>query len=206
LNFPEIWEGGKDKNMTKETKKHLDTYLSQHYQWLEKNIRDNIAKGKMCDYVDDLLHQQIIEIYNSKDEEKIAKMLVEDKLRWYILTCAGFSLRSSTSPFYKIHRQQKFWSRENYIDGGGEHDSHSGLGILDKAILPEDDYDKMTLYDCSMKALENMFWYNRTLMVDYFIEGETLPQMYKKYNISKGSLVKDINVGINIIRTKCNHC
>lgn len=199
-------EGGKDKNMTQENKKQLDIYISTHYQWLEDNIRKNIAKGKMSGYISDLLHQQIMEVYNSKDEEKISLMVIEDKLRWYILTCSGFSLRSSTSPFYKIHRQQKMWSRENYTDGEGNHETHQGLGILDSAIEPEHDFDHETLHECFDRAFSELHWYSRTLMSKYWLEGWTLPEMYKHYSISKGHLVKDINIAINEIRNKCKHC
>jgi hypothetical protein len=192
--------------MTQENKKQLDTYIANHYQWLEANIKNNIAKGRMGEYAEDLLHQQIMEIYNSKDEEKIERMVIEDKLRWYILTCAGFSLRSSTSPFYKIHRQQKMWSRENYIEGGGDFDSHSGLGILDSLVDPDKDYDHETLHECFERTFNDLHWYSKVLMTKYWYDGWSLPQMYKHYNISKGHLVKDMNKAINEIREKCSHC
>jgi DNA-directed RNA polymerase specialized sigma24 family protein len=55
-----------------------------------------------------------------------------------------------------------------------------------------------------MRELQNLHWYYRTLIQQKYFEGLTLSEMRQKYNITLGSLTKDIKIGYAIIREKCN--
>ena len=194
LNFPGIWEGGKDKNMTKSTKDRIDKWVGEMYVWLNGEIKTNIAKGRMSQYADDLTIHMIETIYN-QDEEKVIKMLDNDKLQWWLLTGASMQLRSSTSPFYRIYRKEKGWSREEGIEG-------SNSNIFERPFEPYED----ELYECFIQEYDNLHWYLKKIMDRYWIQGETLTEIHKYYNISKRHLIKDINKAINQIREKCQHC
>lgn len=182
-------------------KERLDKWVTEHYEWLRNEISTNIAKNQMSEYADDLLHHHLSEIYKMNDD-KLLQMLDDNKLQWYLLTCAGFSLRSKTSPFYITYRRHKFDTRENYSDGGGDHNNHIGLGILDKIYEPYED----DLYECFQRELDNLHWYQKTLMSRYWLENWNLTKMYKHYNISKIHLIKDLNSAMDIIRDKCKDC
>ena len=195
LNFPRIWRGGKDKNMT--TKQKLDKWVSDHYKWLDGQIRKNIAKGQMADYADDLLQEMILFVYGMK-EEKIEMLLDGGKLKWYVLTGAGMQLRSSTSPFYRRIRKHKMSARENGLEG-------SDSNIFEKP----DDTEELSIecyYTCMKREIENLHWYNKTLLKEYWEQGMHLEELHKKYNISKAHLTKDLNAAVLQIRENCKEC
>lgn len=194
MTFPRIWEGGKDKIMKKELKDRIDRWVSERYEWLLGEIRTNIAKHQMSQYADDLTIFMIESIYNLP-EEKITQLLDDDMMGWYLLTGAGRQLRSSTSPFYRIYRKEKSWSREEGIES-------SLKNIFDRPDEPYND----DLYECFREEFDNLHWYLKTIMNKHFIEGNTLQEIYEYYNIGKTHLVRDINTAINQIRTKCQHC
>lgn len=185
--------------MTKEEK--INTFVSEHYEWLMKEVKKNIAKGKMTEYGEDLLHHILLDLYKLSDE-KIDQLLDDEKMKWYILSGCGLQLRSSTSPFYRVHRKEKMSARENYIGGGDHEFNYSGTkGILEQEYIP---YEGDPLYDCMMDEIESLHWYYRQLIQDKWIEGLTLAQMREKYGITLSSLSKDLKVAYEVIRTKCN--
>ena len=184
--------------MTKEKK--LNKFISEHYEWLMREVKKNIAKGKMSEYAEDLLHHVILDLYKM-NEDKINQMLDDDKLKWYILSGCGLQIRSSTSPFYRIHRKERMAARENYTSGDDhEFTFTGGVGILEQEYVP---YEEDELYKCMMEELENMHFYYRTLIQDKWMANMTLNQMREKYGITLSSLSKDLKVAYEIIRTKC---
>jgi hypothetical protein len=185
--------------MSKEER--INKFVSENYKWLMKEVKKNIAKGKMSEYAEDLLHHILLDLYKLS-EEKVNQLLDDEKMKWYILSGCGLQLRSSTSPFYRVHRKEKMASRENYTGGDDHEFSYSGgMGILDQVYEP---YQEDELYKCMVRELGNMHFYYRTLIQDKHFEGLTLNQMREKYNITLASLTKDIKVGYAIIREKCN--
>ena len=175
-------------------KNKLDRWVEEWYEWLKREISRNIAKGIMSEYSEDLLHHLIIDLYKLPDE-KLNQMIDDDKLRWFTLRAAGMQLRSSTSPFYRIHRREKMNSRENGLPG-------SDKNIFDGIYEPYED----GLYECFQREMGNLHFYHKALMDKYWIEGWTLTQVYKHYNISKSHIIKDLNEAMTTIRTKCNQC
>ena len=184
-----------DRNMT--IKDRLDRFINKEYKWLRSNIVHNIAKGQMKDYADDLLQEMIIQLYGMK-EEKIEMLLDGGKLKWYVLTGAGMQLRSNTSPFYRRIRKHKMSARENGLDGS---DSNIFERIDDTEELSTECY-----YICMQREIENLHWYNKTLLQEYWIQGLHLDDLHKKYNISKKHLTKDLNAAILTIRENCEEC
>ena len=184
--------GRKDKIMT--TKNKLDRWVSEWYEWLKKEISRNIAKGIMSEYAEDLLHHLILDLYKLPDE-KLNQMIDEDKLRWYLLKGAGMQLKSSTSPFYRIHRREKMNSREHGLPG-------SDKNIFDGIYEPYED----GLYECFQREMGNLHFYQKALMDKYWIEGWTLTQVYQHYSISKTHIIRDLNSAMTTIRNKCKDC
>lgn len=186
--------------MTKEDK--INKYVSEWYGWMLGEIKKNIAKDGMKMYSEDLLHHVILDLYNLP-APKITQMVDDGKLRWYVLRGCALQLKSSTSPFYRLHRKEKMQSRENYSHNHPASTSHRG--ILEREY---EEYDAVIerLQECFDREVANLHWYQRHLMERYWIEKMTLDELHKKYNISKVHLIKDINEALDIVREKCKDC
>lgn len=178
------------------TKQKLDKFIEKEYRWIEREIKNNIAKNQMTDYADDLIQEMMIQLYNMK-EEKVEQLLDNGKLKWYILSGAGMQLRSSTSPFYLKIRKHKMYARENGLEGSDKNMFETG------AIYEE--YEE-ELYTCFKYELENLHWYSKTILKEYWLEGHTLESLRIKYGISKRHLTKDINAAMKTIQENCNKC
>ncbi len=178
-------------------KDRLDRWMNEHYEWLEGQIKTNIAKSKMSDYADDLLHEMIIQLYKMK-EDKLEQMLDNGKLKWYVLSGAGMALRSNTSPFWNKHRKHKMYTRESGLEG-------SDKNIFDK-IDDTEELSTECYFTCMKREIESLHWYNKTLLKDYWVDGLHLEDLHKKYGISKAHLTKDLNVAILVIRENCKEC
>ena len=180
--------------MTKNTKNRIDKWVGERYEWLLGEISTNIAKGQMEQHAGDLTIHMIETLY-FQPEDKIIQMLDDDKLGYWLLVGASQQLRSSTSPFYRLYRKEKSWSREDGL-------STSFNSIFDR---PEEEYDD-SLMECFQHEYKNLHWYLKELMNKYWYEGQTLQEIHEYYNISKRHITKDINKAINQIREKCNNC
>jgi hypothetical protein len=179
------------------TKQKLDKFVEKEYKWIDREIRNNIAKNQMADYADDLLQEMIIQLYNMK-EEKIEQLLDNGKLKWYVLSGAGMQLRSSTSPFYQRIRKHKMSAREFGLPG-------TDANIFEK-IDDTEELSTECYYICMQREIENLHWYNKTLLQEYWIQGLHLEDLHQKYKISKAHLTKDLNAAILQIRENCKEC
>jgi len=178
-------------------KDRLDDWVRREYKWIDREIRANIAKNQMRDYADDLIQEMMIQLYNMK-EEKIEQLLDNGKLKWYVLSGAGMQLRSSTSPFYQRIRKHKMYAREFGLPGT---DANIFERIDDTEELSTECY-----YICMQREIENLHWYNKTLLQEYWMQGLHLDDLHAKYKISKKHLTKDLNAAILQIRENCEGC
>jgi len=178
-------------------KDRLDDWVRREYKWIDREIRANIAKNQMRDYAEDLIQEMMIQLYNMK-EEKIEQLLDNGKLKWYVLSGAGMQLRSSTSPFYQRIRKHKMYAREFGLPGT---DANIFERIDDTEELSTECY-----YICMQREIENLHWYNKTLLQEYWIQGLHLDDLHAKYKISKKHLTKDLNAAILQIRENCEEC
>ena len=188
--------------MTQQTKEEkINKFVAENYTKLLYEVKKNIAKSKMSEYAEDLLHHIILDLYKMNDA-KIDQLLNDNKMFWYLLSGCGLQLRSSTSPFYRVHRKHKMSARENYTSGDDhEFTFTGGMGILEQVYEP---YEEDELYQCMLREIENLHFYYRILLEEKWFKGMTLNQMRDKYNITLSSLSKDLKVAYEIIRTKCD--
>ena len=178
-------------------KDRLDDWVRREYKWIDREIRANIAKNQMRDYADDLIQEMMIQLYNMK-EEKIEQLLDNGKLKWYVLSGAGMQLRSSTSPFYQRIRKHKMYAREFGLPG-------TDANIFER-IDDTEELNTECYYICMQREIENLHWYNKTLLQEYWIQGLHLDDLHAKYKISKKHLTKDLNTAILQIRENCEEC
>ena len=72
---------------------------------------------------------------------------------------------------------------------------------LDISTEDEDEYNECV--ECIFREIENLHYYYKTLLTDKFIKGMTYQELHEYYSISKNSLLKDIKVGVEILKQKC---
>ena len=181
-------------SMTRETKDKINKWVSDNYVWYLGEVSKNIAKGQMNQYADDLVIHMIETLYTQADE-KIHQMIDDEMLGRWLLIGASQQLRSSTSPFYRIYRQEKSWARESGMEG-------SFNNIFER---PETVYDD-SLMECMKEELDKLNFYDKEIMSKYWFEEMSLQEIHKYYGITKLSLTRDINRVINQIRTRCQNC
>jgi hypothetical protein len=165
--------------------------IERYYDWLKREIKQNIAKDGMSGYAEELLHFIIMELYN-KSPEKKQKLLDDNKIPFWILTSSGLQLRSSSSPFYNLIRKNRLQARS------GDSDFEEHIEIQD---IP---YDS-EMYDCFKKGMEQLNWYNRKLLEEKFLNQLSFKAISEKYNISTKHLRKDVYIALLEIRKFCKY-
>ena len=177
--------------------------------WYPKMVKDSkqIAGANFDKYGEDLLAHCLEDFLVNKSIDYQYKVAIKDnKLVNYIGYSMGIAIKSSSSPFWFKYRKEAYNSRGIYLieDGREEIDPLIEIGadeIDDEFDSPA--YIKNNL-DCLRYALENIHWYDKILIEQYYIKGMTFRDMHKKYNISLNSLKKDINSALNKIRKICS--
>ena len=124
------------------------------------------------------------------------KVCVEDDaILNYMGRAMSLNLRSSTSPYWSHIRRDSYNFRGLYL---AESDKDYITGNYD--IIQEQEMDN---YSCMLQALEQLDFYHKPLLTDYYLHGLNYSQLNKKYGISPNHLKKAIDKGISIIRQQC---
>lgn len=163
----------------------MDKWISDNYQRLHSNacrITSNADKAS------DILHICILSILEAP-ADKQSMLLDGGKLENFITMCVNTQWKSSTSPYHNTHRKQGYLEVE-YVDW--KHDMEA---------------DELSEYDiqcdCIFSQIDELHFYYKILLTDKFILGLTYAQMNEKYRISKNSLLKDVKVGVEMLKQKC---
>jgi hypothetical protein len=177
-------------------------------QWYPKMYRDSmqISGANFEKYGDDLLAFVLEDFLCNKDLKYQYKVAVQDnKLPNYIGYSMGLQIKSSSSPFWFRYRKEGYNSRGIYLveDGREEIDPLVEIGEEMDVEFDSPAYVKNDL-DCVRYALEQLHWYDKILIEEYYIKGLTFRDMHKKYNISLNSLKKDINSALAKIKNICS--
>jgi hypothetical protein len=122
--------------------------------------------------------------------------VTDDAILNYMGRSMSLNLRSSTSPYWSHIRRESYNYRGIYL---AQSDKDYITGNYD--TIQEQEMDNM---GCVLKALEQLDFYHRPLLTDYYLNGLNYTQLNKKYNISPNHLKKAIDTGISIIRQQCN--
>ena len=189
-----------------EMKKQINAKVTQ---WYAKMYRDSmqISGANFEKYGNDLLAYCLEDFLCNKDIEYQYKVAVQDnKLPNYIGYSMGLQIKSSSSPFWFRYRKEGYNSRGIYLAEDGSVEIDPSVEIEVDEIDDEFDspyYIKNDL-DCVRYALEQLHWYDRILVEEYYIKGVTFRDMHKKYNISLNSLKKDINKALAKIKNICS--
>lgn len=181
--------------MTQEEK--VNKWIEENYTWYDKEVRMNIAKGAMAKFADDLVHEMVMSLYNISPEKWDNIENEGAGIKYYLLSSTGLTLRSNTSPFWRKIRRERMNAREQGLPG-------SDSNIFDRGEVYEE-YDE-SLYQCFKREMENLHWYQKRIMDEYWFQNMNLDEIREKYGISKRHLVKDLNQAIYDIREACKDC
>ena len=176
--------------------------------WYPKMVKDSkqISGANFEKYGEDLLAHCLEDFLVNKSIDYQYKVAIKDnKLVNYIGYSMGIAIKSSSSPFWFKYRKEAYNSRGIYLveDGREEIDPLVEIGEEMDVEFDSPAYVKNDL-DCVRYALEQLHWYYKVLIEDYFIKGLTYQDMHKKYNISLNSLKKDINKALVKIKNICS--
>ena len=136
----------------------------------------------------DILHQCLMEFLSYPDEKK-ERIFKQGKLENYITMCVNIQYKSVSSPYHRIHRKQGM-KEDEYMDW--KHD------------IEDNEYSLYNIKcDCIFNNISQLHFYYRALLEKKFLEGYTYQMLHEHYRISKNSLIKDIKVGIEMLKQKC---
>ena len=165
--------------------RQINKWIEENYERLHSNacrITSHPEKGY------DILHQCLMEFLGYPDEKK-EKIFNQGKLENYITMCVNIQYKSVSSPYHRIYRRQGM-NEDEYFDY--KHD------------VMNDEYSLYDIQcDCIFEQIPNLHFYYRELINKKFVEGMTYHQLYEFYGISKNSLIKDIKIGIEMLKQKC---
>ena len=162
--------------------------------WINRNYNKlvgNVSRITKCeDKAMDVLHHCVMDFIQLPDSNQ-QQMLRDGKIENWLTKCAHLQYKSSSSPYHYQNRKVRMLEDE-YIEY--KHDDGD-----------EDDYDFQldVCLECLEREVKHLFWYNRILIEKKFLENWTYAQLHSYYGISKQSLVRDIKVGLEILKGKC---
>ena len=188
--------GGKDKIMTQEEEDKIiadrDRWFRNNMKWLQHDVKHKICKnsGPMKDYADDLLQVAVLQFLN-KPLEVQYQMISEEKAGWYILVTCTRHIQSSTSPFYNQIRKHKMSARSGALPDNSNEDEN-------------EPFEEFEWYQCYKRVSGSMSFYYRALLEDKYMHQLTFDEIRAKYDITKNSLVNDIQLALQYVRCKCD--
>ena len=121
------------------------------------------------------------------DKDRQIEIVNGGKLEHFITKGVSLNYNSSTSPYYRTYKKRK---HTELYDVHSDDDEEWRLAYHNKC-------------ECVNEAMDEMFWYSKTLIHEKYFVGLTYQQMNQKYNISLNALVRDVKEGLEFIKQKC---
>lgn len=171
-----------DKNYTDQEKhKIINDAITEMYTQLQGNAT-NVATYNSDKWADNLL-ADTLERYLRRPIEDRWEIFMQGKLERYLTSAMSLALRSSTSPFF--HRYRKVYTKiadQHLTSDGGEWEvDESGDNKMLKLAAEE-----------AGKAVNELHFYDRQLIKDYFYSGYNLTEIGEMYNINAQRVGRDI--------------
>jgi len=168
-------------------------WFSKNYNFLLREIKNNIANGIMGGYAEDLLHI-VIEGLMSKPYNMRLQMYQDSKIGNWVLKACAFQIKSGTSPFY--NQLRKYYDRNYKQSNEFEYGWYSETQIHDES-----------LYDCFRRVLtDECNWYEQKLIDLKYYQNYTYTQLNEEFGLPLSTLKAEYNRVFEIIRNKCKYC
>ena len=189
------------KILTEEEKKReIDRAITQAYPKMLKDMKRITSFN--FELWGDLLHFCITEFLSKKSTDYQYKVCVTDnKITQYMGRSMSMNLKSTTSPFWHTHRKNGYNSRGVYL---AEYDEFKIYDYEEPQELNIEVKD-MNPLECVMWALEQIDFYHRTLLEEYYLKDMTYKDIRKKYGIPLHHIRWDIEKGVKLLQQHCKH-
>ena len=165
----------------KEKHQIINDAITEMYIQLQGNAT-NVATYNSDKWADNLLADTLERFLKRPIKDKW-KIFMQGKLERYLTSAMSLALRSSTSPFF--HKYRKVYTRvvdkELKSDGGAWEIIEDG----DDKFLHE-------AAEIAGKAVDELHFYDRQLIKDYYYSGYNLTEIGEKYNINAQRVGRDI--------------
>jgi hypothetical protein len=179
--------------------------IIQVYPKLLKDAKQ-VSGYNFSKYGDDLLAYTLEKFLCDKTTKyQYQVVVIDDKLPNYIGRAMSLHIRSHTSPFWHRYRKEAYNSRGVYEAEYG--DTKNGKPLDNQLDYVDDEFDTPShfkdLHECMLWAINNIHFYYKQLMTDYYLNNLTYHQMHLKYNITLNSIKKDMIQGQKLIKELC---
>ncbi len=146
---------------------------------------------------EDLLPFCLSELLTKKSIDYQYQLIcIDKKLANYIGRSMSLNIRSNTSPYWAHYRRESYSSRGVYLT------ENQDLGEYQK-----DDFDlelhQQNPRECMHYAIEQMDFYHKAIITDYYLNDMTYNELHDKYGITLNSLKKAVNIAIKLIQKDC---
>jgi len=187
--------------LTEQEKKDLvNRAITQAYPKMLKDFKRITSYNS--EKFEDLLQFCLSEFLSKKSIDYQYKVCVTDgKLVNYMGRSMSLNLKSSTSPYWSLHRRAAYNSRGSYLVEYDEHGKHDLPEIQDPDLQLKD----VNPRECVMYALEQVDFYHRALLDEYYLQDKTYKQIQQKYGIPLYHIRKDIENGVKLLQEHCKH-
>jgi len=158
-------------------------------------------------YFSDLLSFCLEQFLTKKTLDYQYKVAVVDKaLLNYMGKSMALNLKSKSSPYWNQVRKASYNFRGVY-EAEYENSTYKTVNfdleeLDDNFDLPIHQSDPV---ECISHAVENLDFYHKAIMLDYYFNNMTYNEMNKKYNITLISLKKAVDQGKQLIKEQCQH-
>lgn len=196
-------------NLTEdEMREMVNRKVTQKYEKLLKDCKQ-ITTSNYHKYGEDLLAYCLEKFLLDKPiKYQFTVAVIDDKLPNYMGRAMSLNLKSSSSPFWAKYRREGYNSRGSYLVEYGDKEKQHQVP-LDQLMMINENFDlpehKTDAVECVSYALENLDFYHKALMIDYYYNNMTYVQMHKKYGITLINLKKAIDTGQQLIKEQCQH-
>ncbi len=184
----------------KEKRELVNRAITQAYPKMYKDFKRITSYNS--DQYEDLLAFCISEFLTKKPLDYQYKLCCLDKkLPNYMGRAMSLNIKSSTSPFWNHYRKNGYNSRGVYLVEYDEFQVYEWDEIVD----PDQDLKDVSPFECMHIAIEQLDFYHKALITDYYFLNLNYKQIREKYGITLSSIRKDIQVGVKLIQEKCKH-
>lgn len=182
-----------------EKRKAINAKITEVWDKLVADSRQ-ICSFNSDKWADDLLQHILVDFLEKKDiDYQYQVAITNNKLPNYIGYAMSMAVRSGSSTFYNTHRRFLYNTRGVY-----EANDNTNEDLWDNKELMVSNKDKSP-EDCVVWALEQLDFYDKTLVQKKFYEKWTWDEINDYYGIPLNSGQRDLKKALNKIKELCSH-
>jgi hypothetical protein len=184
----------------------INKAITKYYPKMVKDSK-RICSYNADKWAEDLLSFHLAEFLTKKSLEYKYKVCVtDDALLKYMGRAMSMGLKSSASPFWHQIRKPMYNNRGiyevDYEGSNGDPIDYEVDHINEEFDTAKKDLSKV---DCVEWALEQMHYYDKALIEQYYLQNKTYNDIVKYYGIPHSAVVRDITKAVKKLQEHCQH-